>query len=184
MPITTTFDKTRKDLERTLADIDPTPLYAVVGAGDLAVEKIRAARAELSSRAESVQSEVLGAPAQAKALPTKAQSAVGEAIATALTTYSELASRGKKLVTRVGGQQATQDLRAQAKSTGSSAKATTTTAKKQAAATRKSAATTASTAKKSTGRAKTPAKATATSAKKTASAAKRAAATGASKVGD
>jgi len=184
MPITSTFDKTRKDLERTLADIDPTPLYAVVGAGDLAVEKIRTARAGLSVRAESVQADVLAAPAQAKALPTKAQSAVGGAIATAMTTYGELASRGKKLVTRVGGQQATTDLQTQAESTVARAKATTTTVKKQAATTRRSAAATASTAKKSAGRAKSPAKATVTSAKKTASATKKATATGASKVGD
>lgn len=184
MPITTTFDKTRKDLERTLADIDPTPLYAVVGVGDLAVEKIRTARTELSIRAESVQADVLSAPAQAKALPTRAQSAVGEAIAAARTAYGELASRGKKLVTRVGSQQATQDLQEQAKSTAARAKATTTTVKKQAATTQRSAATTTSTAKKSADRVKTPAKATATSAKKTASAAKKATAAGASKVGD
>lgn len=215
MPINTTLDKTRKDLERTLADVDKTPLYAVVGATDLAVEKIRVARAELSTRASqfdpkalrdqvqatvaqriaSVQFDVKSAPEQAKALPVKAQAALNEAIATALTAYGDLAGRGKSLVTRVRGQQATADLTDQAKSTVARAKATTTTVRNQTAATKRSAGATATTAKqaagetteaakKSVNRAKSSAKATTTSAKKTATAAQRATSVTASKVGD
>lgn len=62
MAFTATLEKTRKDLEKTLAD--PTPLFAVVGAGDLAVEKLREAGAELAARA---------ARFDAKAFSTQAQ---------------------------------------------------------------------------------------------------------------
>src|SRR5680860_946209 len=137
MPINTTLDKTRRDLERTLADVDKTPLYAVVGVTDLAVEKIRVARAELRSRVShldakafrdqaqtavaqriaAVQSDVTAVPEQAKALPVRAQAALGEAIGTALTAYGDLAGRGKTLVNRVRRQQSTADLTDQAKST-------------------------------------------------------------------
>jgi hypothetical protein len=215
MPINTTLEKTRKDLERTLADVDKTPLYAVVGVTDLAVEKIRVARAELSSRASrldlksvrdqaqvavahrvaAVQSDVASAPEHAKALPVKAQVALGEVMGTALTAYGDLAGRGKNLVTRVRRQQSTTDLTDQAKSTAARAKSTATTVKKQAATTKRSAsaatttatrsaAETGGTAKKSAGRAKSSAKATTTSAKKTATAAKKATSVTASKVGN
>jgi len=190
MTINATLDKTRKDIERTLADLDKTPLYAVVGVTDLAVEKIRIARA----RVETVQTDVRSAPAQVRALPVKAQTAVEDAITTALTAYDVLAGRGKNLVTRVRRQQSTADLTGQAKSTVARAKSTTTTVKKQTAATKKSASTSASTAKrsaaetggtarKSAGRAKSSAKATTTSARKTTAAAQRTTAATASKVG-
>lgn len=210
MPLNT--GKTRKDIERTLADVDKTPLYAVMGATDLAVEKIRAARFELSTRASqfdaktlrdqaqatvthriaSVQDDVKSAPEQVKNLPGKAQAALGEAVATALTAYGDLAGRGKGLVTRVRRQQATADLTDQAKSTVARAKSTKTTVKKQSVATkqsatataRQSASETAETAKGAASRTKTSAKATTTSVKKTATAAKKAAAVTASKVGD
>jgi len=214
MTINTTLDKTRKDLERTLSDMDKTPLYAVVGATDLAVEKIRTARAELSARAskldakvlrdqaqatvtsrvETFQADMRAAPDQARDLPVRAQVVVGEAIATALTAYGDLAGRGKNLVTRVRRQQPTADLTDQAKSTVARAKSTGTTAKKQAAATKRTASASAGTVKQSAGetggtakesatRAKTSAKATATTARKTTAAAKRATTATASKVG-
>ena len=215
MPINTTLDKTRRDLERTLADVDKTPLYAVVGVTDLAVEKIRVARAELRSRVShldakafrdqaqttvaqriaAVQSDVTAVPEQAKALPVRAQAALGEAMGTALTAYGDLAGRGKTLVNRVRRQQSTADLTDHIKSTAARAKATNTTVKKQTAGTKSSASaatTTAShsatqtttAAKKSVSRAKSSAKATTTSAKKTATAAKKATSVTASKVGD
>lgn len=214
MTINTTLDKTRKDLERTLSDMDKTPLYAVVGATDLAVERIRTARSELSTRAsqfdpkalrdqaqstitarvETWQADVRSAPDQARDLPVKAQAVVGDAIASALTAYGDLAGRGKSLVTRVRRQQSTADLTDQAKSTVARAKSTTTTAKKQSAATKRSAGATAGTAKqsvtntggtakKSTTRVKSSAKATTTSARKTTTAAKKATTATASKVG-
>ncbi len=178
MPLSTVLDKTRSDVERALSDLDKTPLYAVVGVGDLAVAKLRNARGEID-----VQS-----------VPSKAQGLLGDAIVSAFSTYGDLAGRGKSLVTRVRRQQATSDLQEQAESTVARAKATRTTVKKQAGATtqsaaattataRKSAAATTSTAKKSASRAKSSAKATTTSAKKTASATKKATSDAADKTG-
>ncbi len=204
MPLNPTLDKTRKDLERVLGEIDKTPLYAVVGVGDLAVEKIRGARTELTARAAtfdpqafrnqaqatlnarvgSFQEDVKATPEQVKTLPTKAQAALAELLANALATYDVLAGRGKGLVTRVSHQQSTSDLHDQAKSTVARAKATTTTVKKQAAATKKSASSTVGTAKKSASKARTSAKATTTSAKKTATAAQKATSAAADKVGN
>ncbi len=178
MPLTSVLDKTRTDLERALSDVDKTPLYAVVGVGDLAVAKLRNARSELNMQS----------------VPTMAQGLLGDAIASAVSTYGDLAGRGESLMTRVRRQQATSDLQEQAKSTVSRAKATTTTAKKQAGVTkesvaattstaRKSAAAATSTAKKSASRTRSSAKATTTSASKTASATKKATGAAASKTG-
>ncbi len=214
MPFNITMDKARKDIERTFADVDKTPLYAVVGVTDLAAEKLRSARTELSARAAqfdpktlrdqaqttvsqrmtSMQTELRSAPEQARGLPLRAQSALDEVVATAVTAYGDLAGRGKTLVTRVRRQQATQNLADQAKSTVSRAKSTRTTVKNQAATVKSSATATAETAKESVGetattvkqsasRAKSSGKATTTSAKKTAAAAKKATSATASKVG-
>jgi hypothetical protein len=56
MALPATFDKTRKDLEKALSD--STPLLAIVGAGDLAVEKLRKAGAGLNARATELNSRV------------------------------------------------------------------------------------------------------------------------------
>ncbi len=213
MALSATIEKTRKDIEKTLADSNA--LNVVVGAGDLAVQKLREAQADLSARAaaldpkalrDQAQATVVSAPEQVKALPTKAQAAFGDAVATALTAYGELAARGNNLVARVRRQQATEDLKAQASTTMSHAKGTTTTVKKSAASTQsaaKSATTTAkksakksakstttaaksaaTTARKNAARTKTSAKSTSTSARKTVTAAKKAADATASKVGN
>jgi len=121
-----------KDLEETLAN--STPLLAVVGAGDFAVEKIRAARGELVSRSTSfdpkafreqaqatfaervaaLQTEMEAAPEQIKALPEKAQewparaqALFADAVSTAFSTYSELAGRGKTVVQHARGERVT-----------------------------------------------------------------------------
>ncbi len=202
MALNANLEKTRKDLEKTLAN--STAFHVVVGAGDLAVEKLRVVRAELSSRAASfdakalrdqatttvaaragsVQDDVRAAPEQVKALPVKAQAVLEEVVASALSTYGELAGRGKKVVGLVSNQQATTDLKKQAKTTVTQAKAATTTAKKSAASTKTSAKATATTAKKSAAKTKSAAKATTTSAKKTATAAKKATEDTAAKLGD
>jgi hypothetical protein len=115
-----------KELEETIAN--STPLLALVGAGDLAVEKLRAARAELADRAaafdpktardhaqssfagrvETLQSELKSAPERIQALPEKAQewparaqSLFADVLSTAFSTYGELAGRGKARVTQV-----------------------------------------------------------------------------------
>lgn len=117
---------TIKDLEDTIAN--STPLLALVGAGDLAVEKLRAARDELALRAgsfdpkavrdqaqasvagrvETLQSELFSAPERIQALPEKAQewpamaqSLFADVLSAAFSTYGELAGRGKTRVNQV-----------------------------------------------------------------------------------
>jgi heparin binding hemagglutinin HbhA len=166
-------DKTRRDIENAITD--GTPLYALVGAGDLAVAALRTASTELGTRAaklrpralrQQAQSTVVAAPAQVQALPGMAQAALTDAVTSAVSTYGELAGRGKTLVTRVRRQAATSDLENQTKATVSKVKAATTTARTSATRTSRAA--------KSAG----------TSAKRTAGAAKKAAEASADKIGD
>jgi hypothetical protein len=166
-----------------------TPLYALAGAGDLAVEKFRAvsddvtarfakldqkalqteltkAQSELTKRFEAIVADAKTAPAKLRELPATAQAGFTTVLGQAEETYEDLAGRGKDLVERIRTQKATEDLVTQAKTTVSKAKATRTTAKK-----------TAETATRNV-------KATATSARKTAKTASKAASTAATKVGD
>lgn len=166
-----------------------TPFYAIAGAGDLAVEKVRAvgvdvtarfakldqktlqaeltkAQSELAKRFEAIVADARTAPAKLRDLPKTAQSGLTVVLGQAEETYEDLAGRGKDLVERIRHQQATEDLEAAAKTTVSKAKATRTTAKK-----------TAQTASRNL-------KATATSARKTAKAAGKAAESAADKIGD
>lgn len=168
------------------------PLYAAVGAGDLAVAFARTAATDVQTRVSKVdlqpkalrdqgraavtarvddlnkvtQARVADLQKEAQALPAKLEALVNTTIADLNKQYIELALRGQGLVSRIRGQQATQEVKAQAKSTATRAKTTGTQAKKSA-----------STAKKS-------AKATGTSAKKTASAAKKATTDAADKTGN
>jgi heparin binding hemagglutinin HbhA len=170
-----------------------TPLYAIAGAGDLAVEKFRAVsddvttrfakldqktlqsslqteltkrQAELSDRLETLVANARTVPATLRELPSVAQAGLTTVLGQAEETYEDLAGRGKDLVTRIRSQKATEDLVTQAKTTVSKAKATRTTAKKTADATTRNV------------------KATATSARKTAKTATKAATTAADKIGD
>jgi heparin binding hemagglutinin HbhA len=166
-----------------------TPFYASAGAGDLAVEKVRAvgvdvtarfakldqatlqaeltkAQSELTKRFEAIVADARTAPARLRELPKSAQAGLTVVLGQAEETYEDLAGRGKDLVERIRHQQATEDLVDTAKTTVSKAKATRTTAKK-----------TAQTASRNV-------KATATSARKTAKAAAKAAGSAADKVGD
>jgi hypothetical protein len=117
---------TLKDLEDTLAN--STPLLALVGAGDLAVEKLRTAREDLAGRAgsfdpkavrdqaqgrvvervESLQAEMMAAPQRLQAIPeraqewpARAQSIFADVVSAAFSTYGELAGRGKTVVSQV-----------------------------------------------------------------------------------
>ncbi|MGH1564220.1 hypothetical protein [Mumia sp. DW29H23] len=157
----------------------PTPLYAVVGAGDIVVEKVRASVPSsedvdgvlsdikgLPEQLKTVPEQLKALPEQLKVLPEKAQAAALEALKDLETTYAGLAQRGESLVGRIRKQQATADLEEAVKATETKVKAATTTAKKSAKST------------------KTAAKGAATSARKTATAAKKAAKSAADKVGD
>lgn len=172
--------------EKTLKNVDPTPLYALVGASDLAVEKLRIASNELqlfvadvdpktvpgkvqaatSARVEAVTADMKARNADAKDFPTMAQNMLFEILSQAVATYGELAERGKELVIRVRNQPEAEELREQTKATVSKVKATATTSKKSAAATKKSA------------------KSAATSARKTGDAAKKATKSTAEKIGE
>ncbi|GAA3098066.1 DNA-binding ferritin-like protein [Kribbella aluminosa] len=166
-----------------------TPFYAIAGAGDLAVEKVRAvgvdvtarfakldqktlqaeltkAQSELTKRFEAIVADARTAPTKLRELPKTAQSGLTVVLGQAEETYEDLAGRGKDLVERIRHQQATEDLESAAKTTVSKAKATRTTAKK-----------TAQTATRNI-------KATATSARKTAKAATKAVEDAADKIGD
>lgn len=173
-----------------------TPFYALAGAGDLAVEKLRAvgdditaqfakldqktlqteltkaqtefakAQSELAKRFDAIVADAKTAPAKLRELPVTAQAGVTAVLGQAEEAYEDLADRGKDLVERIRSQKSTEDLVAQAKTTRSKAKATRTTAKK-----------TADTATRNV-------KATTTSARKTAKTASKAAGDAASKVGD
>jgi len=115
----------REDLEEAL--VRSTTLLAVVGAGDLAVERLRAARGELGDRAaafdpqvfreqaqasladgiDALQAEVMAAPDQLRALPekaqewpTRAQSLLADLVSAAFSMYGDLAGRGKTVVTQ------------------------------------------------------------------------------------
>ncbi|GAB2676289.1 hypothetical protein [Kribbella swartbergensis] len=170
-----------------------TPFYALAGAGDLAVEKLRAVGGDVTARFakldqktlqseltkrqnelaklietrfEAIVADAKTAPAKLRELPAVAQAGFTTVLGQAEETYEDLAGRGKDLVERIRSQKATEDLVTQAETTVSKAKATRTTAKK-----------TAETASRNV-------KATATSARKTAKTASKAAADAATKVGD
>jgi heparin binding hemagglutinin HbhA len=191
-----------------------TPFYAVIGAGDLAVEKIRQVSSDVQARSTKVNLEpkrlqadvetatkhgvenVLNTQAKAQ---QRAEAVFNDVVAQASTTYDNLTGRGKKLVNRILRQQSTQQAKRAASTTSSQAKGATTTARKSASntgttakrnasdtasAARKSASNTASSAKKSASQTQSRAKAASTSARKTAEASSNAASDAAKKVGD
>jgi heparin binding hemagglutinin HbhA len=128
------------------------PLLAVVGVTDLAVKRVRAAvsgashlQAQLEARVSAAQAGVEKRVAEfdPQALRAQAQEVPNRAAAFALTTaskastraeaaYDELARRGRSLLERIGSQQATQDLIAQAGNTISRGRAAVTVARRAA----------------------------------------------------
>jgi heparin binding hemagglutinin HbhA len=129
-----------------------TPVYAAVGATDLAVERVReasiraaAVRVDLDvsalqdkavKHAEKVAEKVAE---QAQQIPALALSQTAEIAGKARGTYSELAVRGEKLVNRFRNQKTTKDLLAQAGSTISLGKGAVTTVRKAATETQQAA---------------------------------------------
>ena len=205
------------DIRKTVTDT--TPVYAAVGVTDLAVEKVRHARSravaaradfhvsalqdkaakraeKVAEQAHQVAERAEKVAEQAQQIPALALNQTLEAAGKAHTTYTELAVRGEKLVTRLRNQKATKDLLAQAGTTVSfgkgavttvrkavrgEAKATKRVVRKSGPATRLS---TKPTARKSRAAAKRATKATVTSASKTATAATTAVKAAAPKIGD
>lgn len=194
--IVTELRKTAEQAGKAL--LDSKPVHAAAGAGDLWVEKVRAATesaqgllsgarldadelaAQLQARASAVAD---GVQINLAHLPARAQSAIVDATTVATAAYEDLADRGSSVIARIRRQQSTQDVKAAADTTASKAKATATAARKAASATTKQVRTTATTAKKTSAAARSQAKATTTAAKKTATAASKATKTAARKIG-
>lgn len=124
---------------KTATKTPTTPLFAVVGATDLAVERAREARVRADKVRAGLKADFAPTAVQtraqlvldeAKALPTRA---LNQGVATADQVskgYEGLATRGEKLVTRIKNQRATKDLVEQAETTLALGKGAVTTARK------------------------------------------------------
>jgi hypothetical protein len=136
------------DIRKTV--VESTPVYAVVGATDYAVARVRAAAGSASALQAEVEKTVAALEPLPAALQARAQKVLDPktlngavqqlpalAVARALEVASQVearydvfAERGKELVDRLLAQQATQDLITQGKATLSRTKAAVTTARK------------------------------------------------------
>lgn len=120
------------DIRKTVTDT--TPVYAVVGVTDLAVETLRDFRHELSIAVmqEKAVKRFEKVSEQAQHIPTQVRDQTTEVTDKAKETYSELAVRGEKLVKRIRNQKSTQNLFTQAGNTLSLGKGAVTTVRKAA----------------------------------------------------
>jgi heparin binding hemagglutinin HbhA len=114
---------------------EATPVLAVVGAADLAVERVRSLAAQVEQAAadldtKALQSQVANVPTLAV---NRALVVANEVAVQVETQYESLAARGKKLVDRVQSQKATKDLVTKGKATLSRTQAAVTTARKNVA---------------------------------------------------
>ena len=130
--------------------------YAVVGAGDLAVEQVRGAAARAAAARTEIEkiqfdAELTKLQARMQQAPTVAVTRGLEAAGRVEETYEDLAARGKKLVERIRAQRATQELVEQGKATLSRTKAAVTTVRRGAGDTRTAARATATTAQREAG---------------------------------
>jgi tartrate dehydratase beta subunit/fumarate hydratase class I family protein len=144
-----------KDIRKTVTDT--TPVFAVVGVTDLAVERLRDARVRaaavrhdftVTALQDKAVKRIEKVTEQAQQIPADVRSQTAEAADKAQHTYAELAVRGHKLVTRLRTQKSTQDLLAQAGSTVSLGKGAVTTVRKAAAETQRAAKSTLTTGRK------------------------------------
>lgn len=127
------------DIRKTVTDT--TPVYAVVGLTDLAVEKVREARlrartvgAELDPTALQARAQARAAVAveQGKELPALALNRGLVLAGKAQEEYETVVARGEKLVKRVRTQKSTRDLLAQAEATFALGKGAVTTVRRSA----------------------------------------------------
>ncbi|HEU0129937.1 MAG TPA: hypothetical protein VFQ85_02970 [Mycobacteriales bacterium] len=119
------------------------PLYAVVGAGDLAVENLKELRELPTQLVGQATTFVPRTTALVAELPTRVKGLRGEVeqlTGKAFTAYGELAERGQQLLSSIRRSKATEQAEAQVKIAKSQAKAATTSATKAAKATAKAAA--------------------------------------------
>ena len=143
------------DIRKTVTDT--TPVFAVVGLTDIAVEKVRDARVKATavrvdlapaSLQSKAQARVTEAAEQAQELPALALNRGLEIAGKAQETYETVAARGEKLVKRVRTQKSTKDLLAQAEATFSLGKGAVTTVRKSATDIQRSAKATLTTGRK------------------------------------
>jgi DUF4097 and DUF4098 domain-containing protein YvlB len=144
-----------EEIRKTVTDT--TPVYAAFGVTDLAVERLReararaaAARVDLSVNAmqDRAVKRIEKVSEQAQHIPGQVRAQTVEAADKAQHTYTELAVRGEKLIKRLRSQKATQDLLAQADNTVSLGKGAVTTVRKAAVDTRRAAKATLTTSRK------------------------------------
>lgn len=127
-----TIATVRNEISKVLASAQvPRPVYAAAGAGDLAVEKARAAQSRLQ-----------------ELWPGTVLEAATNARGRAVGVYGDLTARGQKLVGRVEEQQSTKDLEQGTGEVKRAAKATATTAERGTASTKSAAKRTTTTARK------------------------------------
>lgn len=124
---------------KTATKTPATPLFAVVGATDLAVERAREARVRADQVRAGLKADLAPSAVQkragvviedVKAFPTKALNQGVATVDQVTKGYEGLATRGEKLVTRIKNQKATKDLVEQAETTLALGKGAVTTARK------------------------------------------------------
>jgi len=135
-----------KDIRKNITDT--TPVYAAVGATDLAVERLREARARagavrLDRDVRVIQDRAVKrfekTAEQVQQIPAQVRDQTVQAAGKARETYSDLAVRGEKLVKRIRNQKSTKDLFAQAGNTVSLGKGAVTTVRNAALDTQRAA---------------------------------------------
>ena len=166
------------------------PFYAVAGAGDLAVKKLREVPNRLSTfkvDPKDIASTITVTQAESKTIPYRVQNVavvlVGETVGLADAVYGDLVSRGRSVSNRIRRQKSTQELQTQAGTTVRRTKTAKSTAKKSAGATRTAARGAATTARKRAANTTKATRSAAASARKTTATAAKATADGAQKVG-
>jgi len=147
-----------KDIRKNITDT--TPVYAAVGATDLAVERLREARARagavrLDRDVRVIQDRAVKrfekTAEQVQQIPAQVRDQTVQAAGKARETYSDLAVRGEKLVKRIRNQKSTKDLFAQAGNTVSLGKGAVTTVRNAALDTQRAARVTLATGRREAG---------------------------------
>ena len=111
------------------------PLYALVGANDLAVEKLRDGLTVLQERGTKLQERAKSLPQEYKTFPTQVKTYASDVTGKAGAVIDDLSTRGHKVVDQIRRRPATKRAVAQTKTAKSSAKATKTSATKAAQST-------------------------------------------------
>jgi hypothetical protein len=146
------------DIRKTVTEA--TPVLAAVGLTDLAVEKVREARAKATGVRIDIDPAVIQTKAQARVaevaeqaqeLPALALNRSLVLAAKAQESYEGFAQRGEKLVKRVSTQKSTKDLVAQAEATLALGKGAVTTVRRSATDIQRSAKATFTTGRKEAG---------------------------------